>query len=144
MKGPVGTGLPACSQPESKPSWAEKTNLLSFSCQKDLCFLVNFSISSIFSSEFLFVSSKLFQVCRGRVVFCGGKIPCGRVWCKLGELGASCEEGGRLVGWWCKPGSDQARSPGMHRPGASIPPSILPPPVSVNLQHHSCHCPYHS
>ena len=26
---------------------------------------------------------------------------------------------------WCKPGPDQARSPGMHRPGANLPPSLL-------------------
>lgn len=114
-----------CSQPESKPIWAEKSNLFSFSCQKDMRCLVNFSSSSIFFSvSFSFFSSKLFQVCRGRVVFCGGKVPCWRVWCKPGEFGASWKVGGGGLVGWCKPGSDRARSPGRDASSWCKPPSV--------------------
>ena len=145
MKGPVGTGLLGCSQPESKPIWAEKSNLFSLSCQKDMRCLVNFSSSSIFFSvSFSFFSSKLFQVCRGRVVFCGGKVPCWRVWCKPGEFGASWKVGGGgLVQTRLRP-SSLTRQGCIVLVQASLRLSCCLPEQSVKLQHHSCHCSYHS
>ena len=134
-----------CSQPESKPIWAEKSNLFSFSCQKDMHCLVNFSSSSIFFSvSFSFFSSKLFQVCRGRVVFCGGKVPCWRVWCKPGEFGASWKVGGGgLVQTRLRP-SSLTRQGCIVLVQASLRLSCCLPEQSVKLQHHSCHCSYHS
>jgi len=76
-------------------------------------------LKSAICSTFFVFSSKLFQVCRGRVVGFGG----------AGVSGASRVSLVQAVRWcwccWCKPGPDQARSPGMHRPGANLPPSLL-------------------
>ena len=74
-------------------------------------------LKSAICSTFSVFSSKLFQVCRGRVVGFGGAGVSGASRVSLVQaVRCSC---------WCKPGPDQARSPGMHRPGANLPPSLL-------------------
>ena len=70
MKGPVGAGLLGRSQPESKQSWTEIQFLL---VANRLCVILRYSLSHQPFSHFCFLfSSKLFQVCRGRVVGFGG------------------------------------------------------------------------
>ena len=109
-----------CSQPESKPIWAEKSNLFSLSCQKDMRCLVNFSSSSIFlvlassvQSFFKFVEA---EWCSVEVKSHAGVSGASRV---------SLVQAGRwVVVGWCKPGSDRARSPGRDASSWCKPPSV--------------------